>query len=226
VVLLTACAIAAVAWSPALNQATRSVLQFVESLGFWGPLFYIAIYVVACVLCLPGSLLTIGAGFLFGLVLGTFTVSIGSTLGAGAAFLLARTLLRDWVTRAVSHRPEFQAIDAAVAKEGFKVVLLTRLSPVLPFNLLNFAFGLTKVSLRDYLLASWIGMLPGAVLYTYIGTTIKNLADLNPGRAADSPAHTALFVFGLVATLVVIMLLARIARRALLSGDSGTAQVG
>jgi uncharacterized membrane protein YdjX (TVP38/TMEM64 family) len=190
VILLAVCAIAAICWSPQLNRATSAVLQDVQSMGFWGRLAYIVIYVLACVLFLPGSLLTIGAGFVFGFGLGIVTVSIGSTLGAGAAFLLARTLMRDWVTRAVSHRPEFQAIDTAVAKEGFKVVLFTRLSPLLPFNLLNFAFGLTKVSFRDYLIASWLGMLPGAVLYTYIGTTIKNLADLNSSRTFDTPAHT------------------------------------
>jgi uncharacterized membrane protein YdjX (TVP38/TMEM64 family) len=134
--------------------------------------------------------------------------------------------MRDWISGAISHRPEFQAIDTAVANEGFKVVLLTRLSPVLPFNLLNFAFGLTKVSFRDYLLASWIGMLPGAVLYICVGTTMKNLADLNSGRAADSPAYFALLVLGVIATLAVVVLLARIARRGLLSGASRTAQVG
>jgi uncharacterized membrane protein YdjX (TVP38/TMEM64 family) len=171
-------------------------------------------------------LLTIGAGFIFGFVVGTVTVSIGSALGAGVAFLLARTVMRDWVERAVLHRPEFQAVDTAVASEGFKVVLLTRLSPILPFNLLNFAFGLTKVSFHDYLLASWIGMLPGAVLYIYIGTTIKSLADLNSGQVADGPAHTALLVFGLMVTLVVTVALTRIARKGLSAGRSRMAHSG
>jgi uncharacterized membrane protein YdjX (TVP38/TMEM64 family) len=226
VILLAASAVAAIIWLPQVNRATMTVLHSVRSAGFWGPLLFIAIYILGCLLYLPGSLLTIGAGFVFGLVLGIVIVSIGSTLGAGAAFLLARTLMRDWVTRVVSHRPEFQAIDSAVAKEGFKVVLLTRLSPILAFNLLNLAFGLTKISFREYLLASWIGMLPGAVLYVYIGTTINNMADLNSGRMAGSPANTALLVLGLVATLVVVVLLARIARKGLRSINSPTAQPG
>jgi uncharacterized membrane protein YdjX (TVP38/TMEM64 family) len=203
-----------------------TLLRTVRSAGFWGPLLFIAIYILACLLYLPGSLLTIGAGFVFGLRLGIVTVSIGSTLGAGTAFLLARTLMRDWVARAVSRRPEFQTIDSAVAKEGFKVVLLTRLSPILPFNLLNFAFGLTKISFRDYLLASWIGMLPSAVLYLYIGTAINNLAYLNSGRTTSSPANIAMLVVGFIATLAVIVVLARIARKVLLGTNSLTAQPG
>jgi uncharacterized membrane protein YdjX (TVP38/TMEM64 family) len=181
---------------------------------------------LACVLFLPGSLLTIGAGFIFGPLVGIPTVSIGSTLGAGAAFLLSRSLLRDWVSRAVAQRTEIVALEKAVAQEGFKIVLLTRLSPILPFNLLNFALGLTTVSFRDYLVASWIGMLPGAFLYIYVGTTIKSIADLSSGRTAVKSSHTVLLVAGLVATLLVVVLLARIARQALSNTNSGTVQPG
>jgi uncharacterized membrane protein YdjX (TVP38/TMEM64 family) len=212
--LLAACAIAGIVWATQVKQATIDILQAVQSAGFWGPLCFIAIYVVACLLYLPGSLLTIGAGFIFGPVVGIPTVSVGSTLGAGAAFLLSRGLMRDWVSRAVAQRPEFRALEEAVAEEGFKVILLTRLSPILPFNLLNFALGLTTVSFRDYLLASWIGMLPGAVFYTYIGTMIKSIADLSLGQPAAKPGYTAILLVGLAATLLLVVLLARIARQA------------
>jgi uncharacterized membrane protein YdjX (TVP38/TMEM64 family) len=223
---LTAVAMSALVWSPQLNRLSAALLQIVQSTGIWGPLLFVALYILACVFFLPGSLLTIGAGYIFGPVVGIPAVSIGSTLGAGAAFLLSRSLMREWVSRAVADRPEFLELDKAVAKEGFKVVLLSRLSPILPFNLLNFALGLTTVSFRDYLLASWIGMLPGAVLYIYIGSTIKSLADLNSGQTAAKPGYTLFLIAGLAATLLVVILLARIARRTLSNANSATMQPG
>src|SRR5262249_5629033 len=114
-----------------------------------------------------------------------------------------------------STHPRFRAIDAAVAEQGFKIVLLTRLSPVLPFNLLNYAFSLTRVSFRDYVLASWMGMLPGTMLYVYIGSTIGALADVVAGKVARSPIQQVFFYAGLAATLAVVILVARIAKRAL-----------
>lgn len=223
---LVAVAISALVWSPQLNRISVQLLQSIQAAGIWGPLFSIALYVAASLLFLPGSLLTIGAGFIFGTVVGIPTVSIGSTLGAGAAFLLSRSLARDWVSRAVAKKPQFQTLDKAVAREGFKVVLLTRLSPVLPFNLLNFALGLTTVSFRDYLLASWIGMLPGAVMYIYIGATIKSFADLSLNQTAAKPGYTLFLIAGLAATLLVVILLARIARRALSNTNSASMQPG
>jgi uncharacterized membrane protein YdjX (TVP38/TMEM64 family) len=223
---LAAVAISALVWSPQVNHLSVQLLQSIQSAGIWGPLLFIALYVLACVLFLPGSLLTIGAGFIFGPVVGVPTVSVGSTLGAGAAFLLSRSLVRDWVSRAVAKKPEFQALDKAVAGDGFKVVLLTRLSPVVPFNLLNFALALTTVSFRDYLIASWIGMLPGVVMYIYIGATIKTFADLSSNQTAAKPGYTLFLIVGLAATLLAVILLARIARRALSNGNSASMQPG
>ncbi len=115
----------------------------------------VAAYVVSCVLMLPGSVLTIGAGIVFGLALGVVTVSAGSTLGACVAFLVGRTIARDWVARRVADNPKWRAIDEAVGRQGFKIVLLTRLSPVFPFNLQNYGYGLTAVSFWKHALASW-----------------------------------------------------------------------
>lgn len=200
---------------PQTNQQLVKLLKMVQSTGPWGPALFIVIYIVACVLLVPGSVLTIGAGFIFGIWIGLVTVSIGSTLGAGAAFLLARTLMRGWTARKVAGNPRFRALDEALGRQGFKIVLLTRLSPVLPFNLLNFAFGLTRVSLRDYMLASWIGMLPGAVLYIYIGSAMKGLTELTSGERVRTLEEKVLFGFGLAATAVVSFVLARMARTAL-----------
>ncbi|MBL8829774.1 MAG: TVP38/TMEM64 family protein [Planctomycetaceae bacterium] len=200
---------------PEANRGLLRVLEAIQSAGPWGPLLMIVVYIVACVLFVPGSILTIGAGFIFGIPLGVATVSIGSTLGAGAAFVLSRTMLRNFVQRKLARDPRVHALSEAVGEHGFKIVLLARLSPLLPFNLLNFAFALTRVSFRDYMLASWIGMLPGALLYVYIGTAAKSLTDLARGAGPTTPMTTVLFGLGLAATVALTMVLTRLARRSL-----------
>ena len=122
-------------------------------------------YVVACVFLLPGVGPDARGWFSFGVPIGLLSAWTGATLGACVAFLVGRTLARDWVARKVSENPKFAAVDEAVGREGFKIVLLLRLSPVFPFNFLNYALGLTRVSFRQYALASLIGMLPGGLMY-------------------------------------------------------------
>jgi len=187
----------------------------VARLGPWGPVLFVLLYVAATVLFLPGSILTLGAGVVFGLVRGAIIVSLSATLGATAAFLVGRYLARGWVTRKIAGHARFTAIDEAVAREGWKIVGLTRLSPVFPFNLLNYAFGLTRVSLRDYVLASWIGMMPGTVMYVYLGSLAGDLAAAARGRATRTPAEWALYAVGLLATVGVTVYVTRVARRAL-----------
>lgn len=193
----------------------RSSLEWVGSLGAWGPLIYIFIYVLACVLFLPGSVLTLGAGVLFGVIKGSIIVSISSTLGATCAFLVGRYLARDWVSKKIQGNEKFQAIDDAVAREGWKIVGLTRLSPVFPFNLLNYAYGLTQVSLRDYFFASWIGMMPGTIMYVYIGSLAGEVAKIGSEGRTRTSAEWALYIVGLIATVVVTVFITRIARAAL-----------
>jgi len=167
------------------------------------------------VLFVPGSILTLGAGFLFGVVYGTIAVSIGSVLGATASFLIGRTLLRGAMEKRIAAYPRFQAIDRAVGEQGFKIVLLTRLSPVFPFNLLNYAFGLTKVRLWQYVLASLIGMIPGTLMYVYLGSALKSLAEVAAGTPKGGTPQTVFFVVGLVMTIVATVVITRVARRAL-----------
>lgn len=189
----------------------HDALAAIERFGPWGPVLFVVAYVLATVLFVPGSALTLGAGALFGVVWGSVYVSIGSTLGATAAFLVGRYLARDWVARKIEGNASFAAIDRAVADEGWKIVGLTRLSPVFPFTLLNYAFGLTRVKLRDYVLASWIGMMPGTVMYVYLGS----LARAGAAGEKKSPAEWALYGVGLLATIAVTVVITRIARRAL-----------
>lgn len=198
-----------------LKDYLAGLLRGIESVGPWGPVLLAGVYAVACVLFVPGSVLTLGAGFLFGVVRGTIAVSVGSVLGATAAFLIGRTLLRGWIEKRVATYPRFQAIDRAVGKEGFKIVLLVRLSPIFPFNLLNYAFGLTNVRLWQYVLASWIGMLPGTLMYVYLGSALKSLADVAAGAPKGGAPQTVFFILGLVMTIVATVVVTRVARRAL-----------
>ena len=193
----------------------RSLLQRIADLGFAGMVLFVVLYVLGCVLFIPGSILTIGAGAVFGLGWGVVLVSTGATIGATAAFLIARYLARDWVEQRLQRHPRFRVIDQAVAREGWKIIGLLRLSPVFPFNLLNYALGLTSVSLRDYFLASWIGMLPGVLLYVYLGSLVRDLATLGAEPRERSPWEWALYVVGLAATAVATVYITRLARRAL-----------
>jgi len=197
-----------------INAWMVAALTWVDSLNAWGPVFVALFYILACVLFIPGSVLTLGAGFLFKTVLGTITVSIGATLGACAAFIVGRTVARARIEKKVAGNAKFTAIDAAVAKQGFKIVLLTRLSPVFPFNLLNYAFGLTKVSFWHYALASWIGMLPGTIMYVYFGTGLRTLADAATG--VETGMAGKVFVgIGILLAVAVATLITHIAKKAL-----------
>lgn len=199
-----------------IQGALTSTLEWIDALGWAGYLVFIGLYILACVFLVPGSLLTLGAGAIYGLFRGFLVVSIGSTLGATAAFLVGRYFARNWVADKVEGNAKFKAIDDAVASEGWKIVGLTRLSPAFPFTLLNYAYGLTKVSLRDYFLASWIGMIPGTVMYVYIGSLAGNLATLGTeGAPADAPGKVALQAVGLLATVAVTVYVTRLAKRAL-----------
>jgi uncharacterized membrane protein YdjX (TVP38/TMEM64 family) len=191
------------------------LLEWISSLGAIAPLVFIAAYIAACVLFIPGSIMTIGGGVLFGVVRGSIYVSIGATIGATAAFLIGRYFARDWVAAKLAGNPTFGAIDAAVGREGWKIVALTRLSPIFPFNLLNYAYGLTGVSLRDHFLASWIGMLPGVVMYTYIGSLVGDLTRIGAASRTRPAGYWILNVVSFVATIAVVVYTARIARQAL-----------
>ncbi|MBI2516468.1 MAG: TVP38/TMEM64 family protein [Opitutae bacterium] len=189
----------------------HAALGWLAEMGPWGPVLFVVLYAGAAILFMPGSILTLGAGVLFGVVWGTVYVSLASTLGATGAFIVGRYFARDAIARKIEGDARFAAIDRAVAQEGWKIVGLTRLSPLFPFALLNYAFGLTRVSLRDYVLASWAGMLPGTVLYVYLGS----LAKAAGGPHTRSTGEWLFYGAGLLATLGVTIFITRIARRAL-----------
>jgi len=200
-----------------IQQLSQDTLAWIENAGPKGPIFFFILYVIATVFLLPGTILTLGAGAVFGVVKGSILVSISSTAGATAAFAAGRYLARKKVEQRIETNATFQAMDKAVGKEGWKIVGLTRLSPVFPFNVLNYAFSLTRISLRDYVLASWVGMIPGTILYVYIGSLAGSLAELGIHRNEEvrSAAGWAVSIVGLIATAAVTVIVTRIARRAL-----------
>ena len=199
------------------RRAAAYVPQFaawVQSLGVWGPVVFILGYAVATVAFIPGSVLTLAAGAIFGVLEGTLYTLVGATLGASAAFLIARYLARGAIERRITGNPRFAAIDRAVGKEGFKIVALLRLSPVFPFNLLNYSLGLTKVRfLHDF--AASAAMLPGTLLYVYYGAAAGSLASALGGGAKKGAESWILFGVGLLATVVVTAFVTRLAGRAL-----------
>jgi len=202
-------------WLLPINTWQERLVQSVSRLGAWGPVILALAYIPAAVLFLPAWPLTVGAGYAFGVLVGTIAVSIGSTAGATAAFVIGRTIARHWVEQRIAQSPKFHAIDRAVAKASFKIVLLTRLSPVIPFNALNYALALTNVSLVRFVLASWIGMLPATVVYVYAGSTARTLAEATATRAEGQLARGLLLTLGLIATLAVTWYITGVARRAL-----------
>jgi len=187
----------------------NGLITWIEQQGTLGYLVFIGVYIILTVLAGPAWLLTIAAGLVYGLLGGTVLVSIGSILGATAAFLIGRYLARDAIARKVEQNAKFKSIDEAVGERGFFIVLLTRLSPIFPFTLLNYAYGLTKVDLSKYFFASWIGMLPGTVMYVYIGSL---------GNAVTEGATTGkliLKIAGFAATVAVTIYITKVARKAL-----------
>ena len=210
--------------------ALQNALNWIEGLGLIGAGFFVLLYIVASILLLPGSILTLGAGAIYGPFNGTLLVSIASTLGATGAFLVGRYLAREWIEKKIAGNEKFDAIDKAVAQEGWKIVGLVRLVPVIPFNLLNYALSLTRVTLRDYVFASWIGMFPATVMYVYIGSAAARVATLGAEEeAAMTPFKWGLYGVGFAATVAVTIIITRIAKRALqdrveLGSDSDTSK--
>ncbi|HEV7516950.1 MAG TPA: TVP38/TMEM64 family protein [Thermoanaerobaculia bacterium] len=196
------------------GQYVPRFAQWVASLGIWGPVVFILGYMVATVAFAPGVILTLAAGAIFGVVKGTLYTFIGATLGASAAFLVARYAARRAIEKRIAGNPRFAAIDRAVAQQGLKIVALLRLSPVFPFNLLNYALGLTQVRFVDYLLACF-AMLPGTLLYVYYGHAAGSLAEAAGGHIQKGTAYWVSLGIGLAATLVVTTIITRLASRAL-----------
>lgn len=214
IAVLLAAAAAAAYFLP-LAEWTTTLAERARGTGSLGVVLFFAAYVIATVAFLPGSLLTIAAGFAYGPVWGIAIASPASVAGATCAFLLGRTLLRGWAEARAGESARVRAIDAAVSREGFKIVLLLRLSPIIPFNALNYVLSVSKVPLRTYVLASFLGMLPGTALWVYLGSLAPAAAELSSAASGGGTTRTILYLVGLAATFAAAVIGARAARRAL-----------
>src|SRR5262245_31469257 len=187
---------------------------YVQSLGTFGPVVVALAYVLCTVLLIPASIITVGAGTLFGLKTGFIVVIVGANLGAFCSFLLARTFLREKVARWARENSKFHFLDEAIGRQGFKMVLLTRLSPIFPFILLNYFLGLTAVRTGAYVTANFLGMLPAMFLLVYVGVAARDAIGGPTEASADFYQQIFKYV-GLLATIGVVIIVTRIARRAL-----------
>lgn len=193
-------------------EALQGALKdWIEGLGTWGPVMFAAIYVMATICLVPGSLLTLAAGAIFGLAVGFVTVSIAATTGAAFAFLISRYFARAKVEAMAKSSAKFRAVDDAISEGGWKIVGLLRLSPAIPFNWQNYLYGLTKIRFWPYVLTSWIAMMPGTFMYVYLG----HVAGATSGGGEKSTAQWVLLVVGLVATISVTVHVTRLAKRQL-----------
>jgi uncharacterized membrane protein YdjX (TVP38/TMEM64 family) len=213
-ILLIAVIIIAIILLP-IKQWLIAILEWTKGMGIWGPVIIACFYAIGAVLFLPGSFLTMSTGFLFKVVLGTITVSVGSTIGACAAFMIARTFGRKWIVARFAKSKRFTAIDHAVEKHAFKIILLTRLSPACPFNMLNYSFGLTKIPFWKYVFGSWIGMIPSTIMYTYFGSGLRSLTEVAAGRMEKGTTERIFFWFGLVVTVIATVFITNLAHKAL-----------
>jgi uncharacterized membrane protein YdjX (TVP38/TMEM64 family) len=182
-----------------------------KRLGYWGPLIYGLLYAVAVVLLIPGSLLTLAGGAVFGLVKGTLVVSLAATTGAALAFLIARHFAREKVQKRIRQSPRLQAVDHAIGREGWKIVALLRLSPAVPFTLQNYLYGVTAIRFWPCILTSWVAMLPGTFLYVYLGSLGSQALAGDKTTIGEWTLRGA----GLLATVLVTVYIARIAKQAI-----------
>ncbi|GER37441.1 SNARE associated Golgi protein family [Striga asiatica] len=199
-----------------IEKILKDFLIWIEKdLGPWGPIVLAVAYIPLTVLAVPASILTLGGGYLFGLPVGLVADSIGATIGAGAAFLLGRTIGRSYVISKLRDYPKFRAVAIATHRSGFKIVLLLRLVPLLPFNMLNYLLSVTSVPITQYMLASWLGMMPITFALVYVGTTLKDLSDVTHGWHDFSKTRWAFIVLGLVVSVMLLFSVMRVAKAAL-----------
>jgi uncharacterized membrane protein YdjX (TVP38/TMEM64 family) len=196
-----------------MRGSLGAMLTWIDTHRRISAVIFVALYIGCTVAVIPGLVLTLAAGAIFGLFQGTALVSLGSVGGATAAFFVGRTVARDWVRAKISGWPRFRALDRTLAQRGFWIVLLTRLSPAFPFVLLNYAYGVSSVRATPYILASWVGMLPATLLYVYAGSVAASVTQAISGEVQLGAGRWWLLGTGFAATLVVTVLVARIARR-------------
>lgn len=214
--LLLLAAIATACISLPVEKILKDFLLWVkQDLGPWGPLVLAIAYIPLTVLAVPASVLSLGGGYLFGLPVGFVADSIGATIGATAAFILGRTIGRSYVISKLKNYPKFQAVAIAIQRSGFKIVLLLRFVPLLPFNILNYLLSVTPVHIGEYMLATWLGMMPITFALVYVGTTLKDLSDVTHGWNEVSTTRWVLMVLGFGISVILLICITKVAKASL-----------
>lgn len=214
------------------GQYVEGFVEWVQGLGAMAPVIFVVGYAFATVAFIPGSILSLAGGALFGVGWGLLYVMVGATVGSIAAFVAGRYFAREWVRRRIAGDARFEALDRSIGRQGLKLVLLVRLTPVMPYNLLNYALGLTRVRLAHFVVAS-VGMIPGALLYVYSGWVAGDIAlAMREGAVDRGGGYYGVLALGLAATLALVVVATRMARAALreevgeVPGPAGEAPAG
>ena len=205
-----------------LEKVVTPVLQWIDSLGTLGAMAFVVIYTIATSICIPGSIMALAGGALFGKLMGSILVYISGLFGAYVAFWLGRSLLRNWIQRRLQKNIYLKTMNKVVVAEGWKIACLLHLSPIIPFNLLNYALGTSKISVKNFVFATAIGILPGVILYTFLGSTISDVTMVMAGMSdgADKKLQWLVSAIGILATLGLTVYSAQIARRQLEKSQS------
>lgn len=196
-----------------LSEFLHHSMEWIASSGWVGAVWFIILYTLTCVFFLPGSVLTVGAGAVYGFWFSTALVTISSTVGAGVNFLTSRYLIRNWMQRKLGHSAKFRALEKAVSAEGWRIILISRMSPIIPHSLVSYAAGLIPISFSRFIFASFLGFLPQSAAYTYVGAVVGKALRTSAGVTPHDPVTWTFYGLGLVATLVVTLITTRVARR-------------
>ncbi|MGD0074218.1 MAG: TVP38/TMEM64 family protein [Candidatus Binataceae bacterium] len=186
-----------------VSKILFSLFETAHAMGVWGPALIAAAYVPACLFVVPGMFLTIASGYLFGITTGAITAWIGSTAGATAAFIAGRVLARELVVAGMSGNPKRAGMDQAISDHGVRFAILTRLTPLIPFNLLNYVLGMSGISLGQFVLGSWIGLIPVTLMYAYLGTLLKQVEETGGADLQIAGSQIAPAIAGLVAIIAI-----------------------
>lgn len=197
-----------------LQSHVRELLEWIDARGIWAPILFILLDIVIVLFLFPGVLITMGAGFLFGVVKGSIYIIIATTIGAVLAFIFARYLLSERIANNLRSKPRLSFIDQLLATEGWKLVLATRLIPFFPFKLSNYLFGLTKFKLKDFFLGTFFGIWPITIFNVYVGSITADLSTLGTGTTKTN-FEWGFYIIGLVMTIFAVIYVGHRARQAL-----------
>ncbi len=196
-----------------LTEFLHHSMEWIAQSGWTGVVWFVILYTLTCVFFLPGSVLTVGAGAVYGFWFSTVLVTVSSTLGAVVNFLTSRYLASGWMQGKLGQSAKFRALDKAVSAEGWRIIFTSRMSPIIPHSLVSYAAGLLRISFWQFTVASFFGFLPQSAAYTYLGAVLGKAVRTSAGVTDHDPILWIFYCLGLVATLAVTILTTKIARR-------------